>query len=70
MPSKDKDKRAATQKRYDEAHRGNYKSYLIKCHRQQDAELIEFLDCIHNKQGYIKDLIRRDLEARSRKDVL
>ena len=40
----------------------NCKVYTIKLTRSTDADIIEKLDSVENRQGYIKDLIRRDLE--------
>lgn len=64
MPSKNKEVRAAAQKRYDEAHRDTYKSYYIKCNRQQDTDIIEFLESQSNKQGLIKELIREAIKRK------
>ena len=62
MPSKNKEVIARKQKKYDEAHRDDYKAYYFKCHRQQDADIIEFLEAQSNKQGTIKELIRKAIK--------
>lgn len=33
----------------------------LKLNRHTDADIIEKLDSVDNKQGYIKDLIRQDI---------
>ena len=37
--------------------------FLLAFHRENEADLIEWLAGIDNRNGYIKDLIRRDMEA-------
>lgn len=44
------------------AGRGVTRSIHIKCHTVHDADIIAALDAQENKNGYIKELIRRDLE--------
>ena len=51
-----KAQRAASAK-YDASHTIQIK---LKLNTKTDADIIEQLDAITNKQGYIKDLIRRD----------
>lgn len=50
------------QSRYDEKRRksGITKSYQIKCHVEHDADIIAVLDSCENKNGFIKDLIRKE----------
>lgn len=36
----------------------------MKLNQNTDADIIEQLDSVQNKQGYIKELIRRDMENR------
>lgn len=57
MPTKEARLRA--QKKYDESHKGNYKSYHLKCSRSEDADVIEFLEAQTNKGGTIKEAIRK-----------
>ena len=45
-------------------HKENLKQYKFNLSLIHDADLIEFLDSVPNKQGYIKDLIRHDMAAR------
>ena len=44
--------------KYNEA---NVKQFKIALNKKTDADIIEHLDKIRNKQGYIKELIRRDM---------
>lgn len=50
--------RLRAQKKYDEAHRKDYRSYQIKCNKQTDKDIINYLDGLSNKQAFIKKLIR------------
>ena len=58
--------RKRAQAKYDEKYRkrGLTKSYHFKCHKEHDADIIEVLEAQENKNGYIKDLIRKDVEKR------
>ena len=47
------------QKKYDAA---NTKQFHLKLNRNTDWDVIEKLDNVPNMQGYIKKLIRADLE--------
>lgn len=38
------------------------KGYYLKCHIKHDADIIDALEAQENKNGYIKELIRRDME--------
>lgn len=35
----------------------------LKLNKKNDADILERLDHVENKQGYIKHLIRKDIEA-------
>jgi len=61
MPTKEARLRA--QKKYDESHKENYKSYHLKCSRSEDADVIEFLESQTNKGGAIKDAIRKYMKG-------
>ena len=37
------------------------KTYIIKLHTELDADIIEKLETVENRNGYIKELIRRDI---------
>lgn len=45
--------------RYDQK---NVKGVYIKLNRQTDADIIKHLENVQNVQGYIKQLIRADLQ--------
>lgn len=49
------------QKRYN---REKTKSVIIKLNKTTDADILAKLDAVGNKQGYIKDLIRKDINGR------
>jgi len=38
----------------------NTKAYLIRLNLNTDADIIQKLEQVDNKQGYIKNLIRKD----------
>lgn len=46
------------QRRYDDAH---IKAVYLKLNKTYDADIIEKLEAVGNKQGYIKELIRKDM---------
>lgn len=56
MPRSEALKRA--QKKYQ--HNTN-KSVVIKLHKEYDEDIIEHLETVKSKQGYIKELIRKDM---------
>ena len=60
MASSEAHKRA--QSRYDKAHRDDYKFISLKIHRQNEAEIVEKLESVDNINGYIKDLIKKDIK--------
>lgn len=45
---------------YDEA---NTKQIKLKLNTKTDADILDRLGSIQNKQGYIKELIRRDIKT-------
>lgn len=42
----------------------NVKQMKLALNKKTDVDIIEHLDKIRNKQGYIKELIRRDMDKR------
>ena len=42
------------------------KSYLIRFNRDTEQDIIKYLDSLDNKQGYIKNLIKDDIERNKR----
>ncbi len=49
-------------KKYGENHRKDYKIINIRLHKQHYSDLVAFLESKENVNGYIKDLIRADME--------
>lgn len=47
----------------------NTKSVLLKLNKKTDADIIEMLDAVPSKMGYIKDLIRQDIEAQKKTGI-
>ena len=45
--------------KYDKA---NTTQIILKLNKKTDADILERLQSVGNRQGYIKDLIRKDLE--------
>lgn len=41
-----------------------YKCYVVKCHILHDSDIIQLIQNIGNKSGYLKQLIRQDIEYR------
>lgn len=63
MPLKKKteaEKRA--QRKYDEVHKAEFKSYHLKYRRGKNDAVIKKLDSVANKQGYIEALILEDIK--------
>lgn len=42
--------------------RKNYKRYDFKVHNEKDADIVAFMETKENKQAYIRELIRKDME--------
>lgn len=47
--------------KYDKA---NTSRVYIKLNKNTDKDILDYLDNIQNKQGYIKELIRKDMKPR------
>lgn len=43
-------------------HKRASRQYHLELHKVNDADIIRKLDTVDNKQGYIKTLIRRDIQ--------
>lgn len=56
MPTSEAQRRA--QEKYD---RANTVQIHLKLNTKTDADILDKLDSVPNKQGYIKDLIREDI---------
>jgi hypothetical protein len=55
-------KKYTPQARYDAA---NTVAVKMKLNRKTDKDILDKLNSVPNKQGYIKDLIRRDIKGQS-----
>lgn len=44
-------------------HKRASKQYHLELHKGNDADIIRKLETVDNKQGYIKTLIRRDIQG-------
>lgn len=45
--------------------KNNLKRVAFNLNKNTDADLIAFLESMPNKQGYLKDLVRADMEKKS-----
>lgn len=43
--------------------KNNTKQMVLKLNLNTDVDILAHLETLQNKQGYIKDLIRKDLES-------
>lgn len=50
------------QKKYDKANRDKFRIVNLKLNRETDKDILAKIESVDNIQGYIKDLIRADLE--------
>lgn len=49
------------QARYDKE---NTHAYILKLNKKTDADILEKMNDVSNKQGYIKELVRKDMQNR------
>ncbi len=63
MSSREAIRRAVS--KYQAANKENMKAYTFKMSKTTDKDIVDKLAEIKNKQGYIKELIRKDLENKS-----
>ena len=54
-------KASERQRRFDEK---NTRRIGLKLNLKTDADILEKLESVENKQGYIKELIRQDLDSK------
>jgi hypothetical protein len=47
-------------RKYDDAHT---KKIMLKLNLETDKDILERLEAVGNKQGYIKELIRKDING-------
>jgi hypothetical protein len=50
------------QKKYDQANKDKYKNVFIKVNRETESDIVEKLESVDNIQGYVKGLIRSDIQ--------
>ncbi len=50
------------QKKYDQANKDKYKNVFIKVNRETESDIVEKLESVDNVQGYVKGLIRSDIQ--------
>ena len=50
------------QKKYDQANKEKYKNVFIKINRETEKDIVEKLESVDNVQGYVKGLIRSDIQ--------
>lgn len=49
------------QQKYDKNSKGKFKVLTLKLNRESDKDVLDKLSSVDNMQGYIKELIRKDL---------
>lgn len=49
------------QQKYDKNSKGKFKVMTLKLNKETDSDVLEKLASVDNMQGYIKGLIRKDL---------
>lgn len=54
-------KKYEAQARYDAA---NTVQFKMKLNKKNDSDILEQLEKVGNKQGYVKELIRKDIAAK------
>ena len=50
------------QKKYDQANKDKYKNVFVKINRETEKDIVEKLESVDNIQGYVKGLIRSDIQ--------
>lgn len=64
MTDKQKESQRRAKKKYDEL---NTTQVKLKLNKKTDKDILEMLERCGNKQGYIKKLIREDLQKREKR---
>lgn len=59
--SKEQERKDKTAKRQAAWLKENTKKYTFTLSKNQDAEMIEFLEAKDNKAGYLKELVKKDM---------
>lgn len=55
--------RKRAQKKYDTEHKEEFRRYYLKMNKALDKDVIDRLSEVGNIQGYIKELIRKDIQG-------
>ena len=48
--------------------RENQRQFMLKVNKKLDPDMVAWLESKENVQAYLKDLIRKDMETRTRTD--
>lgn len=51
------------QKKYDKAHKKDYRNFFLKCNKVSDADIIEYLEGVDNYAGLLKKLVREQIKS-------
>lgn len=51
------------QRKYDTGNKDKFRQIQLKLNKDDDADILAKLDSLDNKQGYIKELIRKDIKG-------
>lgn len=57
------DAQKKAQKKYDIQNREKFRFLHLKLNKETDSDILDKLNTVDSMQGYIKDLIRRDLKG-------
>lgn len=60
MKKTDAEKRA--QAKYDQVHKDEFKNFHLKFRIEGNEDILQKLESVENKQGYIRQLIQADIE--------
>lgn len=67
MPYKDVETRRKAQSKWI---RKNTQGFYIRLNKKTDSDIISYLETLENKQGYVKELIRKDIERELGKSMI
>lgn len=57
------DAQKKAQKKYDIVSKDKFRSLHLKLNKESDSDILDKLNTVDSMQGYIKDLIRRDIKG-------
>ena len=55
----------AAQKKYNEAHKDDSIFFTVRVTKSKDGDMLEFLEQFESRSGYVKQLIREDMERKN-----